>query len=127
MTELQLCDFETAKMLKEAGFDWPLQKSFYFNYGEWKEGSRTYEVNYNGFVDSEKYFSRPTLEHAAMWLREAKRVNVNAYPDDGAWDYNIYDLDKYYSIAGCFNLPTYSDALTAGIKKALEIITTKTN
>ena len=97
---------ETAKMLKEAGFDW---KCFYSTNGIWQ----------------------PSLYVAQRWLREVKGIHITVKADaasidckyfvtivisDTKWG-NVQDENKKTIL---FN--TYEEAQEAGIQKCLTIL-----
>lgn len=114
--------YPIALALKKAGFDWPCI-SFYRNLDKelWEGG----EMNWNNGVD----YSAPTLWHAQKWLREVKRMEVNASwsNNECSWFFyanlmdgpDIINLDISDSVYS-----TYEAALSAGISAALELIIT---
>ena len=81
--------FETAKLLKEKGFDIPL--NYYYN----SDGRRGYATSYNWNQttgDSPDY-SRPTLQMAMKWLREVHNTLLVA-----DYEYECTDTSYYYKI-----------------------------
>ena len=122
-------NLETAKLLKQAGFDWPVQE-FYDIDGE----LNTSIVN---DVDDTVNILAPSLSIAQRWLREVKECAVIVETHNiqatcvSAYVYCIYPTDATHPcehINGfaedqCFD--TYEQAQEAGIKKALEIILEK--
>lgn len=121
---------ETARLLKEAGFNWEIRSLYdeqnYFVcslYGDWNN------------VTICK--SAPTLDVAQRWLREVKECAVIVMTHNvqaacvTAYVYCIYPTNGVHPckhVNGfaedqCFD--TYEQALEAGIKKALEIISEK--
>ena len=126
---------EVAKLLKQAGFDWPTHYSYdlylYSTEGEKRviDGfAPTFCNEHNGLA------SMPTLEVAQRWLREVKGIHICVKADaasinckyfvaviisDTKWG-NVQDENKKSIL---FN--TYEEAQEAGIKKALEIILEK--
>lgn len=112
--------FETAKLLKEAGFDWPCEKWFELKDGtpiEWGADAR---CNWNVSKDD---FSRPTLSLAAKWLREENNIYVEVIRKFTFWQFSLINLNPVCIIkltAGSFN--TYEEALEEGLKEALERI-----
>ena len=113
----QYVSFDTAKMLKEAGFDVPCDKW----YGE------------EGFFMSgnHKYCKCPTLQLAARWLREVHRIVVDvAYipphvgrdvwqyfvggMDDMVWPGDYEPSDRKYE--------TYEEAMEVGLQEAIKLI-----
>ena len=76
--------FETAKLLKEKGFDVPCDS--YYDY--FSSNVTMYQgyvpefsdscTNHNG-RDNFDVYSRPTLQMAMMWLREVHNLSVEVY------------------------------------------------
>ena len=132
---------KTAKMLKEAGFDWGTKASYWHYEGIDKFGEDKFE-NHGILADwnTEKYsdivyLSAPTLDVAQRWLRENKDFDINILTDfdsvkrlyyvryivkDG--HYKTYYITNNQSYV-YFN--TYEEAQEAGVKKALELILEK--
>ena len=116
--------FETARMLKEAGFDAPCL-CCYTSDGE-KEETRV-PLNHNFGLD----YSRPTQALAARWLREKHRIVVNVAfippsVNGDIWQYFIEKMDNMVWI-GDFEpserrYKTYEEALEEGLKRSLELI-----
>ena len=112
--------FETARLLKEAGFDWPCEKWF-----ELKDGTPIewgVDAGYNWNVSKDDY-SRPTLSLAAKWLREENNIYVEVICKFTCWKFSLINLNPVCIIkltAGSFN--TYEEALEEGLKEALERI-----
>lgn len=117
---------EVAKLLKEAGFDWPTHYSYdlylYNTEGEKRviDGfASTFCNEHNGLA------SMPTLDVAQRWLREVKHVEVLIevkYLPHTVY-YARVEYEKYGYVLGTHS--TYEEAQEAGIKKALEIILEK--
>ena len=117
---------ETAKMLKEAGFDWECRKIYYC----YHEDGDTWELednykNYKSILKLDHCLLTPTLEVAQRWLREVKNVDVFAYRNEPKDKFeSIVSFNKEWSTTGmCIN--TYEEALETAIKKALETILEK--
>ena len=119
---------ETAKMLKEAGFDWGTLTYYPIDDKVLNEralvGSK---VAFNHNRDDSAY-SAPTLDVAQRWLREVKGIFVNAtnYRQEGSinytmWRWYYHSNDSELSDTG-WSLNTYEEALEAGIKKCLTIL-----
>lgn len=110
---------ETAKMLKEAGFEWEVNT--YYNAGilEFTPLCKNYN-NIDRF-----YISAPTLEVTQRWLREVKGIHVyvisyrqNNQNKISGYCYKVYEFTQGWE----FNCSSYEEAQESGIKKALEII-----
>ena len=117
--------FETAKLLKEKGFD----EATFYDYNE--RGTRWFEevlVNHN----SQGGVACPTLQMAMKWLRETHKISVEPLPDwldsnhtdihDG-WYCEIRNLTDMSYDADYFEhkkYSTYEEACEAAIKHCLE-------
>ena len=69
--------FETAKLLKEKGFD-EICFTWYTGKGKFKQGKNTYDdYHMNHFQDMDvAKCSAPTLQMAMKWLREVQGLNI---------------------------------------------------
>lgn len=71
-------NFETAKLLKEKGFDEKGVKVWYDESGEMYYDCR--EIKYQIKIENhEKFFQCPTLQMAMKWLREVYNIAVSVY------------------------------------------------
>lgn len=128
MIEESYVSFDTARMLKEAGFNVPCNSQYMQNGFRWDGGSSN-KVNSNEY---ETVFSCPTLALAARWLREVHRivVDVTFIPPlfDGVnWQYFIGNMDDMVW-EGDFEpserkYATYEAAFEAGLQEAIKLIT----
>ena len=109
MIEESCVSFDTAKLLKEVGFE--------------------AECGFTVDDDGRKLY-RPTQALAARWLREVHHLNVYA-----CFDYEEFDEKKWFftrehtmvtddSAVYCdvINYGSYEEALEAGLKHGLELI-----
>lgn len=133
----QFVSFDTARMLKEAGFNVPC-RGIYRAYRigisvfhEYNRKSAKDDLCRNA-VDGFQYeYLAPTQALAARWLREKHRivVDVTFIPpsvngdvwqyfigemDDMAWEGDFDPSDRRYK--------TYEEALEEGLKRGLELI-----
>lgn len=114
--------FEVAKLLKDKGFDIPVER-FYNECGTCCCGASAYNWNDDDGEDC----SRPTLQMAMKWLREVKHI-----PIEILWHYDSNsDAEEWYFIhhAELRILPndieyyeTYEEACEAAIKYCLKMI-----
>ena len=128
MIEEQFVSFDTAKMLKEAGFNCVCRKWYEWEDGEAAGWGADADCNWN--VDKNCY-SRPTQALAARWLREVHRIVVDvAYIpphvgrdvwqyfvggiDDMVWPGDYEPSDRKYE--------TYEEAMEVGLRKAIKLI-----
>ena len=132
MIEESYVSFETAKMLKEAGFDIPCNSNYMGNKFGWNELQR---VNFNA---SETTYSRPTQALAAKWLRETHGIYVSSkiivhprhdrYSREVAdsritWGYLIIPLNRRDPWIGSLEeYKSYEKALEAGLQEAIKLI-----
>ena len=123
MIEESYVSFDTAKMLKEAGFDEPCRYS-YDNVG----GFRWFKI---GESTPKGWIPCPTQELAARWLREVHRISVNAAfmppsTNIDVWQYFIGKMDDMIW-PGDFETSertyaTYEEAMEAGLQEAVKLI-----
>lgn len=115
--------FETAKLLKEKGFN--ERVTSYFT----DEGLEGYMFGISRKSNSELeecFYSRPTLQMAIKWLREVHSIDISIdirfwIDDEGvdvkSWRYTVYHKDEIEDF-GQSN--TYEEACEEAIKYCLE-------
>ena len=134
MIEEQFVSFETAKLLKEAGFEANLKTRYVEEekdeWAFWESGTKRSDYNY--FDDT---IACPTQALAARWLREVhdtfvKMERVGSF--DGKefrfyWSFSIISVSTacLKSISGG-RYDGYEEALEVGIVQVLERIIEKT-
>ena len=126
MIEESYVSFDTAKLLKEAGFHIPCIKVYNKhskNLAAWSYASDSNQ--------HQRYYSAPTQDLAARWLREKHRivVDVTFIPpsvdgdewqyfigemDDMVWEGDFEPSDRKYS--------TYEEAFEAGLQEAIKLM-----
>jgi hypothetical protein len=124
MIEESYVSFDTARMLKEAGFR-ELTKTHYSNSGQIWETAMPADYNDDFNCNT---CNRPTQALAARWLREKHKIHVGAdmaYSKLVAekWIYQIRFTDSIgnpYKCVGWFN--NYEEALEAGLQEAIKLI-----
>ena len=130
MIEESYVSFETAKLLKEAGFEANLKTRYVEEekdeWAFWESGTKRSDYNY--FDDT---IACPTQALAARWLREKHRivVDVTFIPpsvdgdewqyfigemDDMVWEGDFESSDRKYS--------TYEEAFEAGLQEAIKLM-----
>ena len=110
--------FDTAKMLKEAGFDVPCTSQYTEGMGVWNV-----EYPYNFNADDLGY-SRPTQALAARWLREVHNIAILITPLLYGWTVDLFNIEKFQYIL-CnqdTDVDTYEEALEDGLQEALQVI-----
>lgn len=106
--------FETAKLLKEKGFDEP---TFWFYVGD---GTKLYAHKIAGH----DWWRRPTLQMAMKWLREVHNlfieISVNEMLRDKGYQWALYynNTKEIMPYSGWGN--TYEESCESAIKYCLE-------
>lgn len=112
--------FETAKLLKEKGFDeecldWYSTKGDLYHYAD------SFEIDLDGIT---VLCSAPTLQMAMKWLREEYKIIITIDYDDGSdcEDNERYGFSVYYPSrkVDLATYVTYEEAVEAAIKYSLE-------
>lgn len=115
---LQLVNFEIAKLLKEKGFDIPCNYNFDINTE--KQGFHVICMNWNMGTESEtsmyyQKINKPTQALVRKWLRDVHEINC--YPK--VTGYNMYEsIVVGYGVIDIFK--TYEEAEEAAIDYALK-------
>ena len=110
--------FETAKLLKERGFDCECHRYFWIA----KDGNAILDYSYSE-MDSNAdmlYYSAPTLQMAMKWLREVHKIFIRVIQSH--IEYCACEI--YYGIVNYYNFiesfASYEEACEAAIKYCLE-------
>ena len=121
--------FETAKLLKEKGFDCAC-KAWYSEYTSQFGGEKYTSIefdNHNKFNENYKFIcSAPTLQMVMKWLREVHKLYINIWADPKDVENNDFDIifrAQVYngpSNYGTYEFSTYEEACEAAIKYCLE-------
>lgn len=115
--------FETAKLLKEKGFDEPCNC-----YGGYNGVNLTYRLcitnkftNWNKHTD-ERIISCPTLQMTMKWLREVHNIHINImYNDRYAHPYEFHIIKQHYASKSDMNrYNSHEETAEAAIKYCLE-------
>jgi hypothetical protein len=107
--------FETAKLLKEKGFDEPCRASYYKN-----QINDSFTITNN--VLNKLSYAAPTLQMAMKWLREVHNLNIGILFGrlrDFKTHWNFYIEDIKLGRESLF-FHTYEEACEAAIKYCLE-------
>ena len=116
MIQESFVTFDTAKILKEIGFDIPVNTSYS------EDRNPEYDLfpdNFNKFQDK---FSRPTQALAARWLREVHHIDVVVdVVNETEYCCDIYQNKQRKSIAESIS-PSFEQVLEDGLKYGLELI-----
>ena len=106
--------FETAKLLKEKGFNWNTDKQFNSDkiVGDYDITDRA--------RNPERYLDAPTLQMVMKWLRE-KNIIINVWYNGIDWDAEYYnDEDENFYLITDPSCNSYEEACEAAIKYCLE-------
>ena len=134
MTNEQFIELKTAKLAKQAGFDWTCYKVYKDDITE-NNTLFTY-TNKEGCNNKFNFLcSAPTQSVLQRWLREIKKISVEIYhaivlSSDGSitikWVYNAYYLNSNEnSVVSSYEFDTFEDALEAALQKCLSLIIEK--
>lgn len=122
MIEESFVSFDTAKLLKEVGFDEVCRSAYYAT------GNSAVMYERNSML-SPGYVSRPTQALAARWLREVHRIHIfsNYFFEDGTWFYVIVDLKESDEVRAIpppdiRSYQSNEEALEAGLQEAIKLI-----
>ena len=107
--------FETAKLLKEKGFNEPCLKQYYNN-GELSNVS--IEAKYNT-IDNQ--VSAPTLQMAMKWLREVYDIDISIIPIRSHKEY-LPRIESATISHDAIPWRKYEEACEAAIKYCLKLI-----
>lgn len=121
-------NLETAKLLKQAGFDWEVESIYSGDtLCENSIGWGSFPVDANS-TPHKDVFSAPSLAITQRWLREVMDTyiipQISDYEANGCiWEYdyriNIHNINPLRSL---YKYKSYEEALEAGIQKALKYI-----
>lgn len=123
----ELVTLETAKLLREKGFDWKCERTISCD-----KIVRRYDLPQDisccTEIDGELVeFLCPTLYVAQKWLRETKNLHIEiSYMYGDYWIYDILTIPRH-DLVGLSDRPlehykSYEEALEAGIQEALKLI-----
>ena len=120
--------FETAKLLKEKGFDEPCECFYDTEHNDisivngWMDTS-------NSLLEEREFlcYSAPTLQMAMKWLREVHGIFIAINNDDLDFNWQCYDLinrdstlDPNILSESYAGYKTYEEAVEAALKYILE-------
>lgn len=126
MIEESYVSFDTARMLKEEGFEEPCKCMYDLS------PNREYKLYQNligDYMVVENYYSNtyilaPSQALAARWLREVHHIFVMPNPTIDGWMFDLFDLEKHqYILCGkVADADSYEQALEAGLQEAIKMI-----
>ena len=119
--------FETAKLLKEKGFNENCATLYDLRSGELQERQAGYVFNNSQW---DNFVTAPTLQMAMKWLRKKYDLHIIVYPwevvgegkDSKHWCCQVYKSFNQLSCSKYTNetVKSYEDACEAAIKYCLE-------
>lgn len=129
MTHEQFIKFDTARLARQAGFDWKCNERYNERYAT-NDSEPLYvspRDNWNRYAG---LYSAPTQSVLQRWLREVKDIIVLVdYNEDNDCEENErYGVTIYIGnerIVELATYPTYEEALEAGEQKCLTILIKK--
>ena len=142
MIKEQFVSFDTAKLLKEAGFNVPCSgvyvtdRTGYCEFREYENKQTTDDLCWNTEDGFQYEYLAPTQALAARWLREVHGIHVssNIFMDsandaDGNtvdewifWSYDLFDNSGRIIEESDDRYDNYEEAMEAGLQEALELI-----
>ena len=123
MIEESYVSFDTARMLKEAGFEANLKTRYVEEekdeWAFWESGTKRSDYNY--FDDT---IACPTQALAARWLCEVHNIFIQLNPTFDGWLLDLFDLKKHQYILTNknANADSYEQALEDGLQEAIKLI-----
>ena len=125
MIKEEYVSFETAKLLKEKGFDEPCVWAYDPNCASF---AKNYLIPKNSELNEYEY-SKPTLQMAMCWLREKHNICITIYPNkEKGYEAVLYDIKDDVEIVlqsfGIYGIhifeDSYEEASEVAIKYCLE-------
>lgn len=134
LTQKDYCDYNICVALKELGFPQDYIFSRYAKVDKWvdytshKKGDLIISEDRFAFTLESESIAAPLLYEAQKWLREEKKIEVNATYDNIVelhWHWYMKSLTNRNQIISNTNHDSYEQALLAGIKEAVKILKEK--
>lgn len=134
MIEESFVSFDTAKMLKEAGFDVPCRgvyvtdRTGYYEFREYDNKQTTDDLCWDTDDGFQYEYLAPTQALAARWLREIHHYAVCVWfsKDHEKWFYAHGNMDNImFDTDYCISeyiYDSYEEALEAGLQEAIKLI-----
>ena len=133
MIEESFVSFDTAKLLKEAGFDVPCRgvyvtdRTGYYEFREYDNKQTTDDLCWN-IEDGFQYeYLAPTQALAEKWLREVYNIAIySLYDDDMEQWFYVVDAFTKNPVIDVFQsgseYDSYEEALESGLQEAIKLI-----
>ena len=117
--------FETAKLLKEKGFD-ESTSMVYMSYGDLCKLNRYNSIcnsDYNDITKNYFEYTAPTLQMAMKWLREVHNIDIFPWKiGKGIYSCAIFNSNTGQDLSSDKDFPSekYEETVNAAIKYCLE-------
>ena len=124
LTEKDYCDYETCVALKELGYNGTAGECSHFGAFHMNGREIFYDRLYNSELKENECLRVP-LYLAQKWLREEKKIEVNATSDfisEYHWFWQIKSLINANNDVSYPYYRSYEEALSEGIKEAVKIL-----
>lgn len=113
--------FETAKLLKEKGFNCAKDAitAMYDETGKFCSLSSSSEEYYDYDDFDDKDFIAPTLQMAMKWLRDVHNIHIEIFYSvwsSPKWAFEIIQLPRASFVFGQYNERSYEEACESAIK-----------
>ena len=136
LTEKDYCDYDTCVALKELGYKiptsayyMPKNNQLIFVINQFRGGAAMDCFYSNNSLPKEcmasDFIDAPTMWEVQKWLREEKKIEVNATYDNVVelhWHWYMKSLTNRNQDTSIINRDSYEQALLAGIKEAVKIL-----
>lgn len=121
MVTEQYVSFETAKLLKDKGFD---KKCVYRYIGEPDYGSKPPFVHFPKGNGSQYIYPAPTQALAMRWLREVHNLHIDIDVSEGDWNPCVIELENW-SVVSEYDTENTQDTYENAVEYALKYCLTK--
>lgn len=133
MIEEQFVSFETAKLLKEAGFNVPCRgiyvtdRTGYYEFREYDNKQTTDDLCWNTEDGFQYEYLAPTQALAEKWLREVYNIAIySLYDDDMEQWFYVVDAFTKNPVIDVFQSGSeyddYESAFEDGLREAIKLI-----
>lgn len=126
--EEQFVSFDTAKLLKDAGFDIPCRgvyvtdRTGYYEFREYDNKQTTDDLCWNADDGFQYEYLAPTQSLAAKWLRDVHKIDIVVdVIDEKDYCCDIFQNKQRKSIAESVK-QSFEEVLEDGLKYALSLI-----
>lgn len=126
MENEEYCSFEVAKLLKEKGFDWDCETSYYIS----NEGCES-AVSVGDFTKvrpwREALIAAPTHQMAMSWFRKKHNIHIDIVSiwNQNRWEYQVFIITPTTSESPYVDNTLYmgyEEAVEAALKYVLEYL-----